>query len=147
MSAQAMLTELRDRELLTPDQLRAAARLAEAADPRALPAALVRAGLLTRWQVAELATGRGSELRVGQYVLLDRLGEGGMGQVYRARHVHMGRIVALKLMRKDKLTSADSVQRFAREMQAAAKLSHPNIVQAFDAGPTGAGHFLAMELV
>src|SRR5262249_17663325 len=66
---------------------------------------------------------------------------------FKARHRHRGGVGALKVMRKEKLASPDSVQRFYQEVELAGTLSHPNIVQAFDAGPAGATHFLAMELV
>src|SRR5262249_48723073 len=70
-----------------------------------------------------------------------------MGQVFKARHAHMGRVVALKLMRKDKLSSATAVERFFKEVQAAAKLTHPNIVIAFDAGRVGSTQYFSMEYV
>ena len=70
---------------------------------------------------------------IGQYRLLGRLGEGGMGQVYRATHRHMGRTVALKVIRKERLANADSVQRFYQEVQLASQLNHQNIAIAYDA--------------
>src|SRR5262245_30420676 len=81
-------------------------------DPRALGRILLRRGLLTRYQINQLAQGRGKELIVGPYVILDRLGEGAMGQVFQARHRHMQRTVALKLIRKEKLANEDAVKRF-----------------------------------
>ncbi len=140
---------LRESGLLEPAQLEQLARLPEArdADPRALGRLLVQRGLLTRFQVNLLAQGRAKELFLGPYVLLERLGEGGMGQVYKARHKHMSRVVALKLIRKEKLASADAVKRFYQEVQAAARLQHPNIAIAYDAGQEGSAHFLSMEYV
>ena len=70
---------------------------------------------------------------LGPYVLLERLGEGGMGAVFKARHRNLGRVVALKVIRKDRLAQPEAVKRFQREIRAAAQLSHPNIVLAFDA--------------
>src|SRR4051794_35299692 len=72
-------------------------------DPEAVVKDLVRRGLLTAYQVRRLWKGRGSELFLNQYVLLDRLGEGGMGEVFKARHTRLDRDVALKIMRKEKL--------------------------------------------
>src|SRR5262249_28749452 len=137
-----LFDHLRESGILEPSQLDELGRLPEArnADPRALARVLLQRGLLTRFQVNLLAQGRGKDLFVGPYVLLDRLGEGGMGQVFKAQHRHMHRIVALKVIRKEKLANADTVRRFYQEAQAAAKLAHPNIVLAYDAGPVGSTH-------
>jgi serine/threonine-protein kinase len=136
-------------ELLTAEQLEELAALPEAkeADPRVLGKVILQRGWLTRFQISLAAAGKGKDLFLGSYVLLDRLGEGGMGQVFKARHRHMNRLVALKLVRKEKLASADSVRRFYQEVQAAAALVHPNIALAFDAGQAGASHFFSMEYV
>lgn len=101
----------------------------------------------TPYQLGELLSGRGQNLMVGPYLLMERLGEGGAGQVFKARHQKMNRIVALKLIRKELLTDADVVGRFYREIQVLSRLDHPNVVHAFDAGPAGPTHFLAMEFV
>src|SRR5262249_42029241 len=82
-----------------------------------------------------------------RYEVGKRLGAGGMGVVYRAVHRLMKRPVALKLIRPDLLASPASVQRFRREVQAAARLAHPNIVTAHDAEHVGGVHFLVMEFV
>jgi serine/threonine protein kinase len=108
---------------------------------------LVRRGLLTAYQVRRLWKGRGTELFLNQYVLLDRLGEGGMGEVFRARHTRLERDVALKIMRKEKLAKPESVKRFKREIRAAATLAHENVVMAYDADQSGDLHFFAMEFV
>jgi WD40 repeat protein/serine/threonine protein kinase len=144
-----LLEQLTACEILSAEQLRELAALPEAreADPRALAKAIVQRGWLSRFQVSLVATGKGKELFLGSYLLLDRLGEGGMGQVFKARHRHMNRLVALKLVRKEKLDNADSVRRFYQEVQAAAALVHPNIALAFDAGQAGASHFFSMEYV
>src|SRR5262249_7870114 len=91
--------------------------------------------------------GNGKELVVGPYRLLDRLGEGGMGTVYKAIHMTMGRIVALKVIKKDKLSNPLAVKRFQQEVQTAGKLVHPNIVMAFDAGQLNDTHCFAMEYI
>jgi hypothetical protein len=75
------------------------------------------------------------------------LGAGGMGAVYRAYHRHMQRPVALKVINPALLTRPAVVERFTREVLAAARLSHPNIVIAFDADQAGGTHFLVMEFV
>src|SRR5271166_3109548 len=84
-------------------------------DPKALARELVRRGWLTPYQANQLFQGHGDELLLGSYVILDRLGEGGMGQVFKARNWKLGTVVALKLIRKDKLASEVAVRRFQRE--------------------------------
>jgi WD40 repeat protein/serine/threonine protein kinase len=140
---------LKEPDLLGADQLKELKRLPEAADPdpRALGKVLLKKNWLTRYQINEVALGRGKGLKIGPYIVMERLGEGGMGQVFKAKHQHMGRVVALKLMRKEKLQSADTVRRFYQEVQAAGALIHPNIVLAFDAGQAGSTHFFSMEFV
>jgi serine/threonine-protein kinase len=108
---------------------------------------LVRWGWLTPYQAEAMAQGRGPGLLVGPYVLLEPLGAGGMGQVFKARHRLMNRLAAVKLIRPEARSSPDFLQRFLREVEAAAQLAHPNIVAAFDAAQYGATLYLAMEYV
>jgi uncharacterized protein (TIGR03067 family) len=82
-----------------------------------------------------------------RYRIVDQIGKGGMGDVYRAEHRLMNRSVALKLINSQLVKHPQGVKRFQREVQAAARLTHPNIVTAFDAEQAGAVHFLAMEFV
>jgi serine/threonine protein kinase len=84
---------------------------------------------------------------LGEYLIMSRLGAGGMGQVYKAKHQRMRRIVALKVLPPQAVMSEKSVRRFSREVQAAARLNHPNIVTAFDAGEQQGIHYLVMEYV
>jgi serine/threonine protein kinase/WD40 repeat protein len=149
MSQPTLLDRLRDSEILAPDKIDVLAKLPEARenDPRALAKVVHKRGWLTRYQINQVAAGRGKDLIIGYYLLLDRLGEGGMGQVFKAQHRHMDRIVALKLMRKEKLDSPNAVARFFQEVQAAARLTHPNIVIAFDAGQAGNIFYFSMEYV
>lgn len=85
--------------------------------------------------------------KLGPYELLTKLGEGGMGAVYKARHEHLGKIVAIKILPKKSVQDKDAVARFRREMKAVGQLHHPNIVTAFDAGEADGTHFLVMEYV
>jgi serine/threonine protein kinase/Leucine-rich repeat (LRR) protein len=87
------------------------------------------------------------QLCYGDYVVLGQLGAGGMGKIYKAEHRRMERIVALKVISPKVVNSPDAVKRFQREVKAAAKLLHPNIVTAFDAGRAGDVYFLVMEYV
>jgi WD40 repeat protein len=82
-----------------------------------------------------------------RYRVLDLLGKGGMGAVYRAEHRLMGRTVALKVLSGHLTARPEVVERFRAEVRAAAVLSHPNIVQAHDADSAGDVHFLVMEHV
>jgi serine/threonine protein kinase len=86
-------------------------------------------------------------LVLGDYLLLDPLGQGGMGKVFRARHRRMDRIVALKILPPSATGDPTAVQRFRREVKAAARLEHPNVVAAHDAGEDKGVHYLVMEYV
>ena len=108
---------------------------------------LVRHGKLTKFQAQCVYQGKTRGLIMGDYVVLDSIGAGGMGQVYKAEHRVMERIVALKTLPVAATKSERAIQRFHREMKVAARLSHPNIVTAFDAGEDHGVHFLVMEHV
>jgi serine/threonine protein kinase len=82
-----------------------------------------------------------------RYRVLALLGSGGMGAVYKAEHLLMKRVVALKVMNRAVVGSAATVERFRREFRASARLAHPNIVRAYDAEQAGDLHFLVMEYV
>lgn len=84
---------------------------------------------------------------VAGYEILEELGRGGMSVVYKARHIHMDRLVALKVINQELVKDADSLRRFYQETRAAGQMFHPNIVMAFDAGQIGSTHYLAMEYV
>ncbi|MBL8830250.1 MAG: SUMF1/EgtB/PvdO family nonheme iron enzyme [Planctomycetaceae bacterium] len=108
---------------------------------------LVEQRLLTPFQAGTIYQGKAASLVLGNYLLLDRLGEGGFGQVFRARHRRMDRIVAVKLMSRQALASPQALQMFQREVKATARLVHPNIVTAFDADEYHGVHFFVMEHV
>lgn len=116
-------------------------------DPRALARHLLERGWLTSFQANCLLQGRGADLALGPYVLLERLGEGGNGQVFKARHRSLNRLVALKVLRKELATDAEIVGRFHREMEVLSHISHAHLVHAYDAGPIGSSLVLAMEYV
>src|SRR5207249_12110517 len=114
----------------------------------------IRQGLLTQYQVSRLLAGQTFGLVLGNYRMVERLGCGGMGVVYKAEHVHMKRAVAIKVLVTKEDPTSVFLQRFYSEMQATAVLSHPNIVLAFDAGemavpnsPDEVLHYLVMEYV
>jgi serine/threonine-protein kinase len=114
---------------------------------RDLARELIQLDLLTPYQANQLLTGKGQALVVGPFHVLERLGEGGMGHVFKARHRLMGRVVALKVIRPERVTDRGAVQRFCREVEASAKLSHPNIVRAYDAGEVDGVYYFAMQYV
>lgn len=106
---------------------------------------LVDRGWVTRWQGDMLLAGRAPVL--GRYRLLDCIGSGGMGAVFKAWHGGTGRVVALKVMADAIVQNAKAVARFHKEIQAVASLNHPNIVSAYDADCVRRMHFLVMEYV
>lgn len=85
--------------------------------------------------------------RLGNYELLAPLGHGANASVFRARHVPLDRIVAIKLLRPDQDFDSTSVDRFVQEVRAVGRLDHPHVVRATDAGETAGQHFLVMEYV
>lgn len=86
-------------------------------------------------------------LRIRDYRIVEKLGQGGMGAVYKAIHERLERMVAIKVLTPDRLRDSQAVLRFQREMKAVGKLQHPNIVNAHDAGEAEGTHFLVMEYV
>ena len=123
-------------------------------DTGLLAEALIAQGLVTNYQMQWLLAGEPFGLVLGNYRVLDWLGSGGMGVVYKAEHIHMKRPVALKVLAAECDGNAVFMERFTSEMQALAALRHPNIVEAFDAGeaevPNEPGkllRYLVMEFV
>lgn len=106
---------------------------------------LVSQACLTKFQAEQLLAGR-RKLTLGQYRILDELGRGGMGQVFRAEHALMGRTVAVKVLPHAK-SSADTEAAFQREIRMLSRLEHPNLVRALDAGHDGQVYYLVTELV
>ena len=102
---------------------------------------------LTKFQVALVGQGKAKALVLGSYTILDKIGAGGMGQVYQAEHRRMKRVVAIKTLPAAMMKDKSVVARFQREVEAAAKLNHPNIVTAYDADEGNGLHFLVMEHV
>ncbi len=110
--------------------------------------AINRRGWLTPYQIREIVKGRGAALKVAsRYVLLDVLGEGGMGRVYKVQDTRMGRNVALKVIRKEKLSNALAIERFLQEIRAISAMDHPNVVKVYDAEEVAGHHFYVMELI
>jgi WD40 repeat protein len=116
-------------------------------DPRALLQQLLEWGWITPFQLRHLAEGYPQDLVVGLYVVLDRLGEGGMGEVFKARLRGGKEIVVLKLIRPDLLSNPGITQQFLAEIQALSRLSHPNVIRMFGACQVNGRHFFGMEFI
>src|ERR1700676_2804749 len=116
-------------------------------DAQELARQLVQSKQLTKFQAQEIYLGRAKSLILGNYTLLDKIGAGGMGQVFKAQHRRMDRVVAIKMLPKNVMKDAATVARFEREVKAAARLEHPHIVTAYDADQAGSVHFLVMQYV
>ena len=82
-----------------------------------------------------------------RYAILDRVGGGGMAEVYRAHDQLLDRFVAIKILRAHFIDDDEFINRFKKEAQAAAKLSHPNIVNIYDVGRFEDVHYIVMEFV
>jgi serine/threonine protein kinase len=106
---------------------------------------LIELGKLNRWQAQQLDRGR-IKFTLGAYHLTDSIGRGGMGEVYRAEHSVMGRVVAVKVLPPHK-TTPESIASFLREIRTQAQLDHENLVRAYDAGHDSNVHFLVTEYV
>jgi serine/threonine protein kinase len=116
-------------------------------DVHSLAKELVFAGKLTKYQAQMVYQGKPKGLVFGEYTVLDKLGQGGMGVVLKAQHRRMKRMVAVKVLPTSAMKSPEAVKRFYREAEAAARLNHPNIVTAFDASEHDGTHYLVMEFV
>jgi len=90
---------------------------------------------------------RGIHTRLGGYELLERIGSGAMGKVYKAKQLSLDRVVALKILHRDLGRDRRFVARLRREAKLAARVSHPHVVQVFDVGRDQGRHFLVMEYV
>jgi len=116
-------------------------------DARELARSLVQQQKLTPYQAKAIYEGKLGNLFLGNYEILDRIGAGGMGTVFKARHRVMKRVVAIKLLPRKAVADRQAVKRFRREVRTAAKLTHANIVAALDADEVRGTHFLVMEYV
>jgi len=148
-TVESLIQALHDCKLLTEEQLLVVDReLAQHKDDlQAAIKHLVQNKHLTIYQLRKVIHAKSQELILGPYLISDKLGEGGMGRVYRARHVRMGREVALKIIRPNLLSNPIIRGRYEREVEAAGTLRHPNIVCVDDAGEMNGRYYMAMEFV
>lgn len=140
------LAHLDAARLLSPDEF-AHVSADPDADMMRVAEQLLAQGLLTPFQLDAVTSGRPESLRLGNYDLLAKLGAGGMGTVFKARHRRMKRVVAIKVLAANLCSDTAFVQRFQREVETVARLGHPNVVMAYDADEADVGHFLVMEFV
>ena len=108
---------------------------------------LIDRGALTPWQADMIKTGRLQGLLLNEYEILEPIGAGGMGQVFRALHRRMNRFVAVKVLPGQAFASNTAAQRFQQEARTAARLTHPNIVMTLDAGHHEGTEFIVMEYI
>jgi len=147
MSLNTFVTQLVESGVVSQDDVERLQSEAAPTSAEEFARSLVALKQLTAYQARNLLAGKGPGLLLGNYVILDKLGQGGMGMVLKAHHRRMDRIVALKVLSPHLVKSKELVSRFHREVKAAAKLSHPSIVMAFDADEARGTHFLVMEYV
>lgn len=145
-STSRLVTALNDSTLLPADQRAQLPELLQnCSEPRALAREVVARGWLTPFQMDVLLRGTAEDLIVGPYVLLGMVGEGAMGQVFKARHQKGGHLVALKVIREHHQEDAKVLKRFRREIRALTRLSHPNIITARDIKDIDRTRYFAME--
>jgi serine/threonine protein kinase len=148
-SVETFLAILQRTQVLTPQEAQDVARELgpHFTDPHDLARYLVELEWLTPFQVRLLFSDRWEELTIGPYLVLDRLGEGGVSEVFKAWDTVKGRIVALKVLHQHLTNHSAAVRQLQCELQAVTRLSHPNIIRTFDADQVGDVYYFAMEFV
>jgi serine/threonine protein kinase len=114
---------------------------------RRLARQAVQQSFLTLWQAQQLLAGRTSGFRVDRYLLLELIGQGGMGRVYLARDTRLNRQVALKILAPERMNNSRAVKRFEREARVGAQLQHENLVRLYDFGQANGRYYLVMEYI
>jgi len=136
--------------ILSEDQLNdvsATIQVDREADARRFAQELVEKRMLTDWQTRVLCGSEDGELAIGEYLILEHIGDGGMGRVYKARSRETGKTVALKLLNPQSENDESAVRRFKREIETASRLKHPNIVATLGSGEQQGHQYLVMEFV
>jgi serine/threonine-protein kinase len=147
-TASQFLQAVRECGQFTPGQIAAAEKaLAAEGDPTSVIEGLQNAGVLTPYQARKIRNGRAAELLFGPFLVFEKIGEGGMGKVYKAVHVPDRRVIALKVVRPQLMTNRVVLRRYKREAAAAAALDHTNIVSLYDADEVNGRYYIAMEYV
>ncbi len=148
-SSGMLLDALRQHQLLSADQLRDLPQLMQGrcGDARLLAKNLIQKGWLAVYQVNQLLAGNGQDLVIGPYHVLDKLGQGGLSAVYKARHREHHTLVAIKMIKPEVFANPEGRQQFLQEVEAMARLDHANIVQFCDADQWRDTFFFAMEYI
>ncbi|MBA4065543.1 MAG: hypothetical protein C0501_17875 [Isosphaera sp.] len=118
-----------------------------AADVREFADDLIRDGVLTYFQAEQFLLGKWRGFTIGKYKLLERVGVGGMGQVFLCEHLFLRKRVAVKVLPPAKAEQPAALGRFYREARAAGALDHPNVVRTHDIDQDGTLHFIVMDYV
>lgn len=121
-------------------------RVPDAIDRR-LARQAVTSGRLTLWQAQQILAGRGFALKIDKYVLMDLIGQGGMGRVYLARDTRLNRKVAIKILSRERMSNPRAMARFEREGKVGAQLQHDNLVRIYDEGDSNGLRYLVMEFI
>ncbi|MCI0458302.1 MAG: protein kinase [Gemmataceae bacterium] len=142
-----LIDVLRRQRLLSEEQLASLNQFVKGrhADARLLARTLVQRGWLTVYQVNQILAGHGGDLVLGPYHILDRVGQGGQSQVFKARHREHDWLVALKVIRSELFDNPESRRQFLQEMEAMASLDHPHVIQFLDADECSDTFYCAME--
>jgi serine/threonine protein kinase len=148
-SVETFLAILQRMQVLTPQEAQDVARELgpHFSSSQELAHYLVKINWLTAYQVRLLFSDRWEELTIGPYLILDRLGEGGVSEVFKAWDTAKGRIVALKVLHQHLTNHSAAVRELLHEQQAVLRLSHPNIIRTFDANHVRDVSYFAMEFV
>lgn len=150
VSVEDFLKRLADSGILSPQQLKelpGTVVLDRVDNAHTLAAELVGHDLLTKWQSETLCGEAAEPLAIGDYLVLDHVGDGGMGRVFKARPKDSNRTVAVKLLHPQAASDDSAVRRFEREIEAATRLKHGNIVSTLGSGEHDGQPFLVMEFV
>jgi formylglycine-generating enzyme required for sulfatase activity/predicted Ser/Thr protein kinase len=148
VALETFLSHLSSSGIVPEDKLKVVVnKKASFADGEALARDMIKSRLLTKYQAEQILGGRGKSLTMGKYQILEKIGAGGMGQVYKAFHSGTERIVAIKVILGKGKINPEVVKRFEREVKAAAKLVHSNIITVFDADQADGRIFMVMEYI
>jgi serine/threonine protein kinase len=131
--------------LISPEKYERVVSLGGTNDKSIVAATLIKSGIITEYQAQQLASGR-TKFTLGPYLITDLIGEGGMGQVFKAVHKVMGRECAVKVLPLEKSTHESRIS-FRREIRMQAGLDNLYLVRAYDAGKDGSVHYLVTEYV
>ena len=148
VALETFLSQLSDSGIVPEEKLKIVlSKKASFADGEALARDMIKSRLLTKFQAEQILGGRAKNLTMGKYQIMEKIGAGGMGQVYKAFHSSTERIVAIKVILSRGKIDPAVVKRFEREVIAAAKLVHSNIITVFDADQADGRIFMVMEYI